>query len=90
MDDLAGCEHTHRAGRPDRASTDLCGRAGFPGWHRLGRLATGSPDGVVGNAPVTFFLRADDTVEIGGSRMGGTRTFTVFAARGSKMAVTAG
>jgi len=53
-------------------------------------LATGSPDGVVGNAPVTFFLRADATVEIGGSRMGGTRTFTVFAARGSKMAVTAG
>lgn len=42
---------------------------------RLGRLATVSPDGVVGNAPVTFFLRADDTVEIGGSRMGRTRKY---------------
>jgi pyridoxamine 5'-phosphate oxidase family protein len=47
----------------------------FLAGQRLGRLATVSPDGVVGNAPVTFFLRADDTVEIGGSRMGRTRKF---------------
>ena len=42
---------------------------------RLGRLATVSPDGDVGNAPVTFFLRADDTIDIGGRRMGKTRKF---------------
>jgi pyridoxamine 5'-phosphate oxidase family protein len=34
-----------------------------------------SPSGVVGNAPVTFFLRADDTVDIGGNRMGQTKKF---------------
>ena len=42
---------------------------------RLGRLATVSPDGVVGNAPVTFFVRADDTIDIGGMRMGATKKF---------------
>jgi pyridoxamine 5'-phosphate oxidase family protein len=42
---------------------------------RLGRLATVSPDGVVGNAPVTYFVRADDTVDIGGMRMGATKKF---------------
>jgi pyridoxamine 5'-phosphate oxidase family protein len=42
---------------------------------KLGRLATVSPDGVVGNAPVTFFLRADDTIDIGGMRMGATKKF---------------
>ena len=42
---------------------------------RLGRLATVSPDGVVGNAPVTYFLRADDTIDIGGMHMGDTRKF---------------
>jgi pyridoxamine 5'-phosphate oxidase family protein len=42
---------------------------------RLGRLATVSPDGVVGNAPVTYFLRADDTIDIGGMRMGSTKKF---------------
>ena len=42
---------------------------------RLGRLATVSPDGVVGNAPVTFFVRADDTIDIGGMRMGVTKKF---------------
>ena len=42
---------------------------------RLGRLATVSPDGVIGNAPVTYFVRADDTIDIGGMRMGATRKF---------------
>jgi pyridoxamine 5'-phosphate oxidase family protein len=42
---------------------------------RLGRLATVSPTGVVGNAPVTYFLRADDTIDIGGMRMGETKKF---------------
>jgi pyridoxamine 5'-phosphate oxidase family protein len=42
---------------------------------RLGRLATVSPDGVVGNAPVTYFVRADDTIDIGGMRMGTTKKF---------------
>ena len=42
---------------------------------RLGRLATVSPDGVVGNAPVTYFVRADDTIDIGGMRMGATKKF---------------
>jgi pyridoxamine 5'-phosphate oxidase family protein len=42
---------------------------------KLGRLATVSPDGVVGNAPVTFFVRADDTIDIGGMRMGATKKF---------------
>jgi pyridoxamine 5'-phosphate oxidase family protein len=42
---------------------------------RLGRLATVSPTGVVGNAPVTFFLRADDTIDIGGMHMGDTKKF---------------
>ena len=47
----------------------------FLAGQRLGRLATVSPTGVVGNAPVTFFVRSDDTVDIGGSRMGGTKKF---------------
>jgi pyridoxamine 5'-phosphate oxidase family protein len=42
---------------------------------RLGRLATVAPDGVVGNAPVTYFVRADDTIDIGGMRMGTTKKF---------------
>ncbi|MCU1360953.1 MAG: class F420-dependent oxidoreductase [Ilumatobacteraceae bacterium] len=42
---------------------------------KLGRLATVSPAGVVGNAPVTYFVRADDTIDIGGMRMGGTKKF---------------
>ena len=42
---------------------------------KLGRLATVSPDGVVGNAPVTFFVRSDDTIDIGGMRMGATKKF---------------
>ena len=42
---------------------------------RLGRLATVAPDGVVGNAPVTYFVRADDTIDIGGMRMGSTKKF---------------
>ena len=42
---------------------------------KLGRLATVSPDGIVGNAPVTYFLRADDTIDIGGMRMGATKKF---------------
>jgi len=42
---------------------------------RLGRLATVSPNGVVGNAPVTYFVRADDTIDIGGMRMGTTKKF---------------
>ena len=47
----------------------------FLAGQRLGRLATVSPDGVVGNAPVTFFVRSDDTVDIGGNRMGSTKKF---------------
>src|SRR6476619_1392491 len=42
---------------------------------RLGRLATVAADGVVGNAPVTFFVRADDTIDIGGMHMGTTKKF---------------
>jgi pyridoxamine 5'-phosphate oxidase family protein len=42
---------------------------------RLGRLATVSPDGVVGNAPVTYFVRSDDTIDIGGMRIGATKKF---------------
>ena len=42
---------------------------------RLGRLATVSPDGVIGNAPVTYFVRSDDTIDIGGMHMGDTRKF---------------
>ena len=42
---------------------------------KLGRLATVSPKGVVGNAPVTYFVRADDTIDIGGMRMGATKKF---------------
>src|SRR6476619_2492664 len=42
---------------------------------KLGRLATVSPSGVVGNAPVTYFVRADDTIDIGGMRMGQTKKF---------------
>ena len=38
-------------------------------------LATVSPDGVIGNAPVTYFVRSDDTIDIGGMRMGATRKF---------------
>jgi pyridoxamine 5'-phosphate oxidase family protein len=57
----------------------------FLAGQRLGRLATVSPGGVLGNAPVAFFLRSDDTVEIGGSRMGATRKFRNVQ-RGSRVA----
>jgi pyridoxamine 5'-phosphate oxidase family protein len=57
----------------------------FLAGQRLGRLATVSPTGVVGNAPVTFFVRTDDTVDIGGHRMGETRKFRNVAA-GSRVA----
>jgi pyridoxamine 5'-phosphate oxidase family protein len=52
---------------------------------RLGRLATVAPDGVVGNAPVTYFVRSDDTIDIGGMRMGATKKFRNVAA-GSRVA----
>jgi len=52
---------------------------------RLGRLATVAPDGVVGNAPVTYFVRHDDTIDIGGMRMGATKKFRNVAA-GSRVA----
>ena len=52
---------------------------------RLGRLATVSPDGVVGNAPVTYFVRADDTIDIGGMHMGDTSKFRNVVA-GSRVA----
>lgn len=52
---------------------------------RLGRLATVSSSGVVGNAPVTFFVRADDTIDIGGMHMGDTKKFRNVAA-GSRVA----
>src|ERR1700712_5592682 len=42
---------------------------------RLARLATVAPDGVVQNNPVTFFLHADDTIDIGGRPMGNTKKF---------------
>jgi pyridoxamine 5'-phosphate oxidase family protein len=52
---------------------------------KLGRLATVSPSGVVGNAPVTFFVNADDSVVIGGHRMGQTKKFANVKA-GSRVA----
>jgi pyridoxamine 5'-phosphate oxidase family protein len=52
---------------------------------RLGRLATVSPAGIVGNAPVTFSVRSDDTIDIGGMRMGSTKKFRNVAA-GSRVA----
>jgi len=52
---------------------------------RLGRLATVAPDGAVGNAPVTYFVRGDDTIDIGGMRMGATKKFRNVAA-GSRVA----
>lgn len=57
----------------------------FLAGQRLGRLATVSPAGVVGNAPVAFFVRSDDTVDIGGGRMGSTKKFRNVAA-GSRVA----
>ena len=57
----------------------------FLAGQRLGRLATVSPTGIVGNAPVTFFVRSDDTVDIGGNRMGETKKFRNVAA-GSRVA----
>jgi pyridoxamine 5'-phosphate oxidase family protein len=54
--------------------------------NRLGRLATVAPDGVVGNAPVTYFIRGDDTIEIGGMRMGMTKKFRNVQA-GSRVAL---
>jgi pyridoxamine 5'-phosphate oxidase family protein len=53
---------------------------------RLARLATVSPDGIVQNNPVTFFLRADDTIDIGGRRMGDTKKFRNVRA-GSRVAL---
>ena len=52
---------------------------------RLGRLVTVAPDGAVGNAPVTYFVRGDDTIDIGGMRMGATKKFRNVAA-GSRVA----
>jgi pyridoxamine 5'-phosphate oxidase family protein len=52
---------------------------------RLGRLATVSPTGIVGNAPVAFFVRSDDTVDLGGQRMGATKKFRNVTA-GSRVA----
>jgi pyridoxamine 5'-phosphate oxidase family protein len=57
----------------------------FLAGQRLGRLATVSPTGIVGNAPVTFFLRSDDSVDIGGNRMGSSKKFRNVAA-GSRVA----
>ncbi len=54
--------------------------------NRLARLATVSPDGVVGNAPVTYFVRSDDTIDIGGMRMGATKKFRNVQA-GSRVAL---
>lgn len=42
---------------------------------KLGRLATVAPNGVVGNAPVTYFVRSDDSIDIGGMHMGDTKKF---------------
>ena len=47
--------------------------------------ATVAPDGTVGNAPVTYFVRADDTIDVGGMRMGETKKFRNVAA-GSRVA----
>ena len=55
---------------------------------RLGRLATVSPEGVVGNAPVTYFVRGDDTIDIGGMHMGDTKKFRNVLA-GSRVAFVA-
>ncbi len=41
----------------------------------LGRLATVAPDGTVQNSPVGFFVNADGTIDIGGTRMGETKKF---------------
>ena len=53
---------------------------------RLGRLATASPSGIVGNAPVAFFVRSDDTIDICGRRMGATKKFRNVTA-GSRVAL---
>jgi pyridoxamine 5'-phosphate oxidase family protein len=53
---------------------------------RLARLATVAPDGVVQNNPVTFFLHADDTIDIGGLHMGNTKKFRNVAA-GSRVSL---
>ena len=58
----------------------------FLAGQRLARLATVSPTGIVGNAPVAFFVRSDDTVVIGGNRMGQTKKFRNVAA-GSRVAL---
>jgi pyridoxamine 5'-phosphate oxidase family protein len=42
---------------------------------RLGRLATVSPDGIVQNNPVSFRVRADGAIDVGGFRMGTTKKF---------------
>jgi|BarGraIncu00222A_1022003.scaffolds.fasta_scaffold119031_1 pyridoxamine 5'-phosphate oxidase family protein len=53
---------------------------------RLGRLATVSPSGIVGNAPVALLVRSDDTIDIGGQRMGATKKFRNVTA-GSRVAL---
>ena len=53
---------------------------------RLARLATVAPDGAVQNNPVTFFLHADDTIDIGGRHMGDTKKFRNVAA-GSRVSL---
>ncbi|TDC73246.1 PPOX class F420-dependent oxidoreductase [Streptomyces hainanensis] len=40
---------------------------------RLARLATVDPDGQPQNNPVGFFLQDDDTILVGGLRMGATK-----------------
>ena len=58
----------------------------YLGSQKLARLATVSPSGVAGNAPVAFFVRADDTIDIGGHRMGATKKFRNVQA-GSRVAL---
>lgn len=53
---------------------------------KLGRLATVAPDGQPQNNPVTYVVRADDSVDIGGYRMGATKKFRNVEAGGDKVA----
>jgi pyridoxamine 5'-phosphate oxidase family protein len=53
---------------------------------RLGRLATVSPDGIVQNNPMSFRVRADDTIVLGGYRMGQTKKFRNVAAGSTRVA----
>jgi pyridoxamine 5'-phosphate oxidase family protein len=53
---------------------------------RLGRLATVSPGGIVQNNPMSFRVRADDAIVLGGYRMGQTKKFRNVAAGSTKVA----